>query len=112
MARRKTIRRTRRRSRTSRRRTRYVNIDVSALIGGVKLIDGLVGLDNVADFNFKAMFAKLKESAKDPLGPGGLVEDGINAGMATAALKGVNAMQKMISGRNVGVRLGKVYIHL
>jgi len=93
-------------------RKKMFDVDVSALVGGLKMIDGLFGLDNIKNLDFDAMISEAKNSIKDPLKDGGLLDDAIDAGKVTMAMKGVNWIQKQFSGRNIGVTLGRVRIHL
>lgn len=96
----------------TRKRSKVTDIDVTAWISVGKLIDGLVGLDNVVKLDIQACGDEFKHSIKNPLAPGGIVDDCIDAGKVAATLKGINAVVKGISGRNVGGRILNLRIHL
>lgn len=98
--------------RKPRKRSGYTNIDISALAGFAKIVDGLVGIKNIMNLDLDAMGTKLQTSILNPTADGGLVDDAISAGKVTMSLKGVNWLQKQFSGRNVGMTLGRVRIHL
>ena len=88
-----------------------LDIDIGAWVGFLKILDGLVGIDNLINMDADLAVEKLKESIIDPLGNGGLVDDVIDGGKATMAIKGVNWMQKQLTGKNIGITIGRVRIH-
>lgn len=80
------------------------NVDVSMMLGGLRVVHGLIGLDNVFALNFQGMGTKLSTSILTPFAPGGLVDDVVEGGKVLAACKLVNGIQKAFTGKNIGFK--------